>query len=62
MCRLFKIRPPGRKGWKLHGRYSSRKALIKEMRRLKDERIQAQSIKKGGIGTKFPYEIYSKTR
>jgi len=62
MCRLFKIRPPSRKGWSLQGKYSSRKDMIKMTRKLRSEQRQVQAIKTGGLAAKFPYEIYEKTR
>ena len=62
MCHIFKIRPPGRKGWNLHSKYTSRKNLILALRELKSETKQVMPVRAGGLGAKFPYEIYERQR
>ena len=60
MCYSFKLRPPARKGWKLHGKYTSRKQMIIELRELKAKHKRVKPIKSGGLGSELPYEIYVK--
>lgn len=46
-----------RKGWTMHAKFSGRKVMIRELRKLKQEGLRVVSIRLGGLASSMPYAI-----